>query len=159
MLHNYGLQTMLLRNRRYKQKDGFTLIELLIVLAIIGVLSALIMVSFVGVRQRGRDAQRKANIRQIQSALELYRTDQSNYPANLPACGSPLVDPGSGTTVYMPKIPCDPSSGSSYQYQGTSTTYTLVACGETATDPDFTTTKPAGFNACTSGYYFVVNNP
>ena len=56
-------------------KKGFTLVELLIVVAIIGILSTLLMANFIGVRQRARDAQRKADLRQIQSALELYRSD------------------------------------------------------------------------------------
>lgn len=137
---------------------GFTLIELLIVIAIIGILSSLLMVNFIGIRQRGRDTQRKSNLRQVQSALELYRSDQSNYPLTLPACNSALVDPINGTTTYMSKVPCDPLGGS-YQYQATSTTYTLVSCLENTNDPDGTATKPTGFTACTSGEYFVVTNP
>lgn len=137
---------------------GFTLIELLIVIAIIGVLSSFLTVNFIGVRQRGRDAQRKSNIRQLQSSLELYRADQSNYPTTLSTCGSSLVDPVNGTTVYMKTMPCDPSGGS-YQYQGTSTTYTLVGCLENTNDVDGTATKPTGFTACASGEYFVVTNP
>lgn len=148
---NYKLQTI-------QKQRGFTLIELLIVIAIIGILSAILTVNFIGVRQRGRDAQRKTNIRSIQSALELYRSDQSNYPTTLAACNSSLVDPVNGTTIYMKTIPCDPLGGS-YQYQGTSTTYTIVGCLENTNDSDGTTTKPAGFNSCSSGSYFVVTNP
>src|SRR5690348_7093470 len=62
-------------------QKGFTLVELLIVIAIIGILSTLLMTNFIGVRQRARDAQRKADVRQIQSALELYRADNGSYPA------------------------------------------------------------------------------
>ncbi|HSW96777.1 MAG TPA: prepilin-type N-terminal cleavage/methylation domain-containing protein [Candidatus Saccharimonadales bacterium] len=141
-----------------KQQKGFTLIELLIVISIIGILAAILTANFIGVRQRGRDAQRKTNIRNIQSALELYRSDQSNYPVSLPACTGSLVDPVNGTTVYMKSIPCDPQGGS-YQYVGTSTTYTLVSCLENTGDSDGTTTKPSGFSACSSGSYFVVTNP
>jgi general secretion pathway protein G len=88
---------------------GFTLIELLIVIAIIGVLSTLLMANFIGVRQRARDAQRKSDIRQIQAALEIYRSDSGAYPptGSFPSpCGSPLA---SGGSTYMQKIPCDPS--------------------------------------------------
>lgn len=136
---------------------GFTLIELLIVIAIIGILTSLMTVNFIGIRQRGRDAQRKSNVRQIQSALELYRSDQANYPTTLAACGNALVDPVNGTTVYMKTIPCDPT-GSSYQYQGTSTTYTLVGCLENSNDSDATKTPPSGFT-CSTGNYFVATNP
>jgi general secretion pathway protein G len=145
------------KNQKSKLQTGFTLIELLVVISIIGVLSSLLMVNFIGARQRSRDTQRKSNMRQVQSALELYRSDQSNYPLALPACGSSLVDPVNGTTVYMKSIPCDPLGGS-FQYLGTSTTYTIVGCLENTNDSDATKVKPAGFN-CVSGNYFVVNNP
>lgn len=134
-------------------KDGFTLVELLIVIVIIGVLSAILMANFVGVRQRARDAQRKSDLRQIQSALELYRADIGNYPAALPG-GSGIYSadcPTSGpfiTAAYMQKVPCDtnpngsayaPSSGN-YKYaaglSGDNNTYYLYACLENTNDTD-----------------------
>ena len=59
---------------------GFTLIELLVVIAIIGILSTLAVVSLSSARARARDSRRIADIRNIQSALELYFTDNSVYP-------------------------------------------------------------------------------
>src|SRR5437588_640087 len=70
---------------------GFTLIELLVVIAIIGILATIVMVNVLSVRSRARDTQRKSDIRQIQSALELYRADQGSYPNGLPACNSALT--------------------------------------------------------------------
>ena len=165
--YNAMKQKYSLSNGSYlNNKKGFTLIELLIVISIIGILSSLLMVNFIGVRQRGRDAQRKSNIRQIQAALELYRTDQSNYPptSDFNNCG-----PGSSLTddnkppnaTYLQTIPCDPLSGQPYQYNSPpgSATYILVACLENINDVDGTKTQPKGFNACSSGEYFVVTNP
>src|SRR5260221_13661164 len=122
---------------------GFTLIELLIVVAIIGILSTLLMTNFIGIRQRARDAQRKSDIRQVQSALELYRADTGSYPApggtntlNSTACPTASSFAGSGTT-YMQQIPCDPlgatyyHTGSYYYATGNNgATYTLAACLE-----------------------------
>ncbi|MBI5621610.1 type II secretion system protein [Candidatus Falkowbacteria bacterium] len=62
-----------------KQK-GFTLIELLVVIAIIGLLSTLAVVSLNSARQKSRDAKRVADVKQIQTALELYYQDQNSYP-------------------------------------------------------------------------------
>src|ERR1035437_6751662 len=140
-------------------KKGFTLIELLIVIAIIGVLATLLMVNFVGVRQRARDAQRKSDLRQVQSALEIYRSDNGSYHigtssvAELFAC-SPLPPPAactgsascfgnnpSCTTIYMKTLPIDPSglssstyNGGNYYYSISNGNYTLAACLENTGD-------------------------
>lgn len=118
-------------------RQGFTLIELLVVIVIIGVLSSLLMANFIGVRQRARDGQRKANLRQIQAALELYRADQGKYPdtASFPACNNAAFTGGSPPATYMSKIPCDPLGGD-YSYVYSSGGYTLVACLENSNDVD-----------------------
>ncbi len=63
-----------------KNKKGFTLIELLVVIAIIGLLATLSIVALNNARSRARDARRVADIRQIQTALELYYNDFNYYP-------------------------------------------------------------------------------
>lgn len=120
-----------------RKSAGFTLIELLVAISIIGVLSSFLLANFVGVRQRARDGVRKSDLRQIQSALELYRSDKASYPASpLSACGLPLQDSSTPPVVYMQKIPCDPSSGAVYIYSSPSgnTTYSIVACLENGND-------------------------
>src|SRR3990167_9460895 len=59
---------------------GFTLIELLVVIAIVGLMSGFLVANFIGIKQRARDGQRKSDLRQIQAALELYRSDNASYP-------------------------------------------------------------------------------
>jgi len=123
------------------KSKGFTLIELLVVISIISVLSALLMANFIGVRQRGRDAERKSDLRQIQSALELYRADAGGYPdstlGEYPVnCGDPI---NNGSTVYMQELPCDPlSSLGMYEYTSFNggQTYQLSSCIENNNDPD-----------------------
>lgn len=155
-----------------KRKLGFTLIELLIVIAIIGVLATLLMVNFVGVRQRARDAQRKSDLRQIQSALEIYRSDNGNYPAStnntlVGNCSGSLGNAGC-TTIYLKTIPADVSgssyyNGGSYYFfsDGSSGNYTLGACLENGGDNDRqdTSSSPSGSNTgCSSNRYYVLNN-
>ncbi len=60
---------------------GFTLIELLVVIAIIGLLSTLAVVALNNARQKSRDAKRVADIKQIQTALEMYYNECDAYPA------------------------------------------------------------------------------
>lgn len=134
---------------------GFTLIELLIVVAIIGVLATLLMANFVGVRQRARDAQRKSDLRQIQSALELYRADNGSYVLALPSCGgSSLALNG---TTYMQTVPCDPLGGN-YTYSSNGTTYSIVACLENANDNQKDATNVSPCNG-TTNFSYTLKNP
>lgn len=86
-------------------KSGFTLIELLVVIAIIGILSTLSVVALQSARGKARDAKRITDIRQIQTALELYFNDQSEYPASVTA-GSSIA---SGSNTYMYTVPDGPT--------------------------------------------------
>lgn len=63
-----------------KKGEGFTLIELLVVIAIIGLLSTLAIVALSSAREKARDSKRVTDIRQIQTALEIYFNDQESYP-------------------------------------------------------------------------------
>ena len=144
-------------------KKGFTLIELLIVIAIIGVLSSLLMANFVGVRERARDAQRKSDLRQIQSALEIYRADNSIYPTTTefpatcgPDSGSALTITTAGTTTtYMQKIPCDPLENPYAYSSATGSEYSIIACLENTND-----SQKDLINTCASPYFsYTVVNP
>lgn len=97
-------------------KHGFTLIELLVVIVIIGVLATLATVAVSSARTKARDARRVSDIKQIQTALELYMADYSEYPpATSVTAGLPLTSPD-GSKTYMAKLPADPSASQSYKY-------------------------------------------
>ena len=110
------------------KKKGFTLIELLVVIAIIGLLSTLAVVALNSARQKARDAKRVADIKQIQTALELYYNDQSGYPVATGTLGSTnfacLGTAGFGAAacadVYMGLVPTNPTpNGADYVYTST----------------------------------------
>lgn len=61
-------------------EKGFTLIELLIVVAIVGALSSLVVASLSSARSKSQDASRIAQIRQIQTQLDLYFDTNGRYP-------------------------------------------------------------------------------
>lgn len=75
---------------RKDNSQGFTLIELLVVIAIIGVLTSVVLASLNSARAGARDAQRIAEIRQLQTALELYYDANGHYPRTSPtgSCGA-----------------------------------------------------------------------
>lgn len=69
-----------------KINKAFTLIELLIVMAILGVLATFVIVNFTGAQARARDTRRKAEIRQYQTALEVYaNANNSLFPSETTA--------------------------------------------------------------------------
>jgi len=155
-------------NFQFSKKRGFTLIELLVVITIIGILAGLLLVNFVGIRQRARDATRKSDLRQIQGAFELYRSDQGGYPTGV-TCGSELAalngsfsnnctEGTTGCTIYLKKVPCDPvnTAPNTYQicsYNGNAS-YALHTCLENSSDSqkDTSFNQPSGctFTDCTT---------
>jgi type II secretion system protein G len=95
------------------KSKGFTLIELLVVIAIIGLLASIVLVSLNSARGKARDTKRKADLRQVQTALEMYYSDNNYYPS----IGSDNIGynwTGLQTLLasYIAKIPDDPSGGS-----------------------------------------------
>lgn len=110
---------------KFKNNKGFTLIELLVVIAIIGLLATLAVVALNNARTKARDAKRVSDIKQIQTALELYFVDASGYPAGTglalgqgtdctTACDTisstnGIAATAAGTT-YMGLVPADPSA-------------------------------------------------
>ena len=77
-----------------KTSSGFTLIELLVVIAIIGLLASVVLVSLNNARIKARDAKRLTDMRQIQTALDLYYQKNGQYPN---AACDPLGNCGSAT--------------------------------------------------------------
>ncbi len=119
-----------------KNKQGFTLIELLVVIAIIGLLSTLSVVALNNARSRARDARRVADIKQIQTALELYFNANNNYPLQS-ASLSATTSLNSTLTPFMNPVPAAPTPNDSpctaasntYMYQsGGTSTYSLTYC-------------------------------
>jgi prepilin-type N-terminal cleavage/methylation domain-containing protein len=67
-----------------RQQAGFTLMELLVVVAIIGILTAIAIPQVASYRRRGIDSQIKADIRNVMTAQEAYFVDMRTYTSSLP---------------------------------------------------------------------------
>ena len=122
---------------RLKNTRGFTLIELLVVIAIIGMLSSVVLASLNGARIKARDARRLADLKSIQTALELHYTTGNTYVVT--AAGGNTVTTTLGPVLaptYIQSVPKDPSrvdtvAGGGYQYCSTDgQSYALIALQE-----------------------------
>lgn len=101
--------------RLSKSQRGFTLIELLVVIAIIGLLSSVVLASLNSARAKSRDARRRADLKQLQLALELYYDSNGSYPltsgglwsegrCNPPPFGWILKSDYTGANAYIPNL-------------------------------------------------------
>lgn len=140
---------------KVKTNGAFTLIELLVTISIIAILATLILANFNAARERARDAQRKADMRNISTALRIYYNDYGAYPAHgtgsnagkIIACGQ-STSPGPFTCEYgsawsadsktlMSTLPKDPLPSQAYVYvQVDLDNFTLTSCLENASDED-----------------------
>ena len=145
-----------------KGQKGFTLIELLVVIAIIGLLSSVILASLNSARVKGRDARRLADLKQLQTALELYYNDNNKYPiVGTAGTAYSVADATNGmsakglTTTYIGSVPDDPSGSSQHYYwttDGTGQKYCIGAKIEGASS-----TQPAS-SCSTAAYVSVLNS-
>jgi general secretion pathway protein G len=101
---------------------GFTLIEIMVVVVILGILAAIVVPKVMDRPDAARITKAKQDIRAIQSALDLYKLDNYNYPSTDQGLEA-LVTKPSGTPEarnwkqggYLDRLPKDPW-GNEYQY-------------------------------------------
>ena len=88
---------------RNKSNKGFTLIELLIVIAIIGILAAVLIPNLLSARDRARDAAAQACANGLIQQAEIWAIDNNTYVGY------------DGTQAgYEPGQACDPSNVASF---------------------------------------------
>lgn len=135
-------------------KKGFTLFELLISISIIGILTALAVVSFSSAQRKARDSKRIQDLKAIQTAAEqFYSLNSYVYPVD--------TAPTTWKSVLQ-SFPLDPkidAGWSGYVYNGgVGSSYCACASVESNRNGNATDNACSTINLGGTGPYFCVKN-
>lgn len=123
-------------------RQAFTLIELLVVIAIIAILAVVVVLTLnpAALLQQSRDANRVSDMATLQSAINLYNTDQA---------GASAYSLGAASTSYI----SIPSASSSCATLGMATSAYSYACSTSANYRNVNTTGwlPVNFSQISAG--------
>ena len=119
------------------KQGGFTLIEIMVVLAILGILLALVVPNVIGRPEEARITAAKVDLQAVGSALDIYKLDNYDYPSTEQGLDALVHQPSGEPEAkhwksggYLKKTPVDPW-GNPYQYvyPGTHAAYDLYSFG------------------------------
>jgi len=101
---------------------GFTLLEVLVVVAILAILATIIVPKIMKRPEEARRTKAIMDVKAIETALNLYRLDNGNYPSTEQGLDALVTKPTTGVIPknwkeggYLDKVPKDPW-GNSFVY-------------------------------------------
>src|SRR5579862_6424614 len=108
--------------RKINRLSGFTLIEVMVVVVILGILAAIVVPKIMSRPEQARIVKVRQDIMAIQSALDLYKLDNSFYPTSDQGLQALVTKPTNPplprnwkSDRYLQSLPVDPW-GEAYQY-------------------------------------------
>jgi len=110
-----------LAQQRRAGEGGFTLVELLVVLAILGIIVALVTPAALHYLARAKTEAAHIQIQSLSNALDLYRLDMSRYPTEQEGLQALVAAPAgltnwNGPYIKQKTVPMDPW-GRPYHYK------------------------------------------
>jgi len=133
-----------------RKQSGFTIVELLIVIIVIGILAALVLVTFSGVQQKARNTERVTDIKATASHLETYNAEKGYYPTEANLNDATFI---SGELKGLdPAATCDPQATGTNNNVGTPPCHFNNGTGAlTASGQYGYSASPAGCDDTTTG--------
>lgn len=106
-----------------RKQKGFTLIEIMVVVIIIGILAAVVVPEVMDKPGQARIARAKQDIQALESALNMYKLDNFNYPTSDQGLEALVTKPSASPEPknwkqYLKRLPKDPWQNP-YQYIST----------------------------------------
>lgn len=125
----------MIKNWKLKQ-TGFTIVELLIVIVVIGILAAIVIVSYSGVQTRARAAAAMAGISSVEKAFQLMAAEQGKSAwwidttftgANNPNI-SDIITSTPTMKAYLQQAPTVAGLATTWQYDNDGDTRLTTTC-------------------------------
>jgi type II secretion system protein G len=121
-------------HKNMRNQRGFTLIELMIVVAIIGILTAIAFPLYANIQARARVAKAQADTRTLASAAVVYSAHTGLLPASLDDLSVTVTDPQTGVVAgpFVSPLPKAPAGWTDpYTYAAnTDGTFTIRSSGD-----------------------------
>ncbi len=123
------------RLKRRRRTGGYTLSEILVVMAIIGLIAAVVTPGIIDQLGRARAKAAQMQLQTISAAVETFRSDVGRYPTKAEGLGVLLSEPGgtdgwTGPYLKSTKMLTDPwSNAIVYDQSSDGLTYTVTSYG------------------------------